>query len=236
MLELEMIKPDAGQSAREYAYQLLRDHIIRLKLKPGQPLSENELAAKLQISRTPVREALIRLSQEQLLEVLPQRGTYVSLIDLEQVEEARFVREQLEPAVVRLACGRFTADQRIQLESNLILFEKYVEEKDYSKLFDLDIRFHEILFTGSGKERTWAIVHSLNAHLSRIRMLSLASEYNWTTIIAQHREVVEAIKTKDADRGERVMREHVSLIVLDQEALIRAHPDYFKNSPQGGDT
>ena len=228
MLDLEPAAPAPKQSARDYVYELLRDHIVRLKLRPGQPLSENEITAKLQISRTPIREALVRLSQEQLLEVLPQRGTYVSLIDLEQVEEARFVREQLEPAVVRHACERFSPDHLVQLDMNVLLFEKYVEEKNYAKLFALDLQFHEILFAGSGKQRTWSIVHTLNAHLGRIRMLSLASEFNWSTIVAQHRAMAECIRGKDAGRAERIMKEHVTLIVQDQEALLRAYPTYFK--------
>ncbi|WP_309121224.1 GntR family transcriptional regulator [Paenibacillus sp.] len=228
MLDLELSKPDPRQSARDYVYDMLRDNIIRLKLKPGQPLSENELAAKLRISRTPIREALARLSQEQLLEVLPQRGTYVSLIDLDQVEEARFVREQLEPAVARAACERFASDHLVQLEMNVLLFEKFVGEKNYAKLFGLDIQFHETLFAGGGKERTWKIVNAMNAHLSRIRMLSLASEFNWSTIVAQHRAIVEAISGRNPDEAERIMKEHVTLILQDQEALVRKFEGFFK--------
>ncbi len=229
MLDLEPMPSAPKQSARDYAYDVLRDRIIRLKLYPGQPLSENEIAQTLRISRTPIREALARLSQEQLLEVLPQRGTYVSLIDLEQVEEARFVREQLEPAVARLACERFANDRLVQLEMNVMLFEKYVGEKDYAKLFALDVQFHETLFAGSGKERIWGIVHTLNAHLSRIRMLSLASAFRWDTIVEQHRSIVEAVKRKDADAAERIMKDHVTLIVHDREALVEKYPSYFKS-------
>lgn len=230
MLELEKTARLPRESTRDYVYGLLRDHIIRLKLKPGQLISENDIAAQLQLSRTPVREALIRLSQEQLLEVQPQRGTYVSLIDMEQVEEARFVREQLEPAIAKLACERFPAEQFIRLETNLLLFERIIEEQDYARLFELDVEFHQALFIGCGRERTWQIVYALNAHLSRIRMLSMASAFNWDTILEQHRAIVKAIRSKDAEQAERIMKEHVSLIVRDQESLMRTYSEYFKLS------
>lgn len=104
-LTLSLFKEN--ESVREYAYRTLRENILKLKLKPGDKISEKEISDTLSISRTPVREAFIRLSQEQLLEVLPQRGTYISKINTSQIAEFRFLRVTLEQAVMKLACEKF---------------------------------------------------------------------------------------------------------------------------------
>ena len=105
-------------STREAVYMELREQILKLQLPPGTPLSENETSLLFKVSRTPVRESFLRLAQEGLVQVLPQRGTFVSLIDTALVEEARFMREQLEKAVILLACSHFPAAS-LMLEQNL---------------------------------------------------------------------------------------------------------------------
>lgn len=98
------------ETGREYALRNLKDNIIHLELKPGSMVSENELAAQMGLSRTPVREALMELSKVRLVDVYPQRGSAVALIDHDLVEEARFMRGVLEGAVVELDCGMLTED------------------------------------------------------------------------------------------------------------------------------
>ena len=92
------------ESARDFAFRTLKDNIVSLELKPGTLISENEIAMELGVSRTPVREAIIDLAKAGIIEILPQRGSYVSLIDPNMVEESRFVRKTLDKAVIELAC------------------------------------------------------------------------------------------------------------------------------------
>ena len=106
-------------SSREAVYTTLKQLILSLKLPPGTAISEKEISLEFNVSRTPVRESFVRLAQEGLLEVYPQRGTYVSLIQVDLVEEARFMREQLERAVIRLACVQFPDEHMKILEQNL---------------------------------------------------------------------------------------------------------------------
>ncbi|UUZ94098.1 GntR family transcriptional regulator [Paenibacillus sp. P25] len=105
---------DAKGLIRDYVHETLRKNIMELKLEPGRFISEKEVIEMLQVSRTPIREAFVKLSQEELIETIPQKGSFISLIDLKLVEESRFVRETLERAVVRQACGMLKAEQMLR--------------------------------------------------------------------------------------------------------------------------
>jgi GntR family transcriptional regulator, rspAB operon transcriptional repressor len=215
-------------STRDYIYQLLKTDILGLKLEPGRNLSEKEISERYEVSRTPVREAFLKLSQEGLLEIYPQKGTFVSLIDLTIVEEARFMREQLEKAVVRLACDNYSKEYLFELETNLRMQELCTEEKNYNKLFDLDEQFHGSIFEGCSKKRIWLTIQQMNSDFSRIRMLRLSTNYDWEDILSTHQEIVQSIKTNNADQAENVMKKHLTLIQLDKEQLLQKYNSYFK--------
>lgn len=215
-------------SAGNIVYSRLKQQIVSLELPPGTALSEKEVSLSFEVSRTPVRESFVRLAQEDLVVVLPQRGTRVSLIDSELVEEARFMREQLEKAVVRLACESFPDDKFAELEHNLSEQRESIEKHDGKHMFELDEAFHRILFVGCRKVGTWNVLQQMNAHLNRSRMLWLSADPNWTNLYEQHREIVDAISRHDADYAEREMQAHLSLIISNLAVLKEKHPDYFK--------
>lgn len=197
-------------------------------MKPGDSLSENEISLKLKVSRTPVREAFLRLSQEGLLEIYPQKGTFVTLIDLDLVEEARFMREHLERAVVSLACERFSKEHSFDLDANLRMQELCMQEQNYSKFFELDEQFHQTIFIGCNKKRSWQLLRNMKIDFDRIRILRVSTDFNWNQILKQHQEIVQAIKEQNAGRAEELMREHLSLVVGDKEDLKIKYPNYFK--------
>ncbi|OMF23457.1 GntR family transcriptional regulator [Paenibacillus sp. FSL H8-0548] len=215
-------------STRDAVYTQLREQILKLELPPGTPLSENETSLLFNVSRTPVRESFLRLAQEGLVQVLPQRGTFVSLIDTMLVEEARFMREQLEKAVIRLACANFSEPFLLQLESNLEAQQACVQKKDDKSMFELDELFHRILFDGCNKSNTWGIMQQMNAHLNRSRMLRIVTDHNWEPLYEQHRLMVDAIINKDAAVAERLMTEHLNLNIADQALLKVKYPNYYK--------
>ena len=214
-------------SAGSTVYAQLKQQIVSLELKPGTALSEKEMALAFNVSRTPVRESFVRLAQEGLLVVLPQRGTRVSLIDSELVEEARFMREQLERAVVREACTFFPDDRLAQLEANLGLQKASIERHDGKQMFELDEAFHRILFEGCRKAGTWNVIQQMNAHLNRSRMLWLSADPDWSHLYEQHRNIAEAVLNHDADQADRMMKEHLSLIIANLSLLKAKHPDFF---------
>ncbi|MBB6448085.1 DNA-binding GntR family transcriptional regulator [Geomicrobium halophilum] len=215
-------------STRDRVYETLRENIITLKFKPGSSISEKEISEWMEVSRTPVREAFQKLEQDYLLEILPQRGSIVTLIDSSHVEDARFIREHLEVASVRLACSHFDPEVLDRLTMNLRMQELFMQEKKFDKLFHLDEEFHALISEGCGKARVWDVISQVNIHLDRVRMLSLTAEYNWKTLLQHHTEILKAVKQGDADTAANIMRKHLSLVSVDQVALKESFPAYFK--------
>lgn len=215
------------ESAREYVYRLLKANIINLTLQPGQSISEQEIAERLHVSRTPVREAFIKLSQEKLLDIYPQKGTYVSLIDTDQVEESKFVRETLEKEVIQQACIAFPGEDLFQLQSCVALQELCISEKNYHKFFELDENMHATIFKGCKKARTWSMLQHMNAHYNRVRMLNLAVGFDWEQLIHQHKELVRAIRQKDRALAKKTIDLHLNKVVVDLEYLRGEYGHYF---------
>ncbi|TFE25372.1 GntR family transcriptional regulator [Cohnella luojiensis] len=215
-------------SAGNVVYSRLKHQILTLELPPGTVLSEKEMSMVFQMSRTPVRESFVRLAQEGLVLVLPQRGTKVSLIDSELVEEGRFMREQLERAVIRLACEHFPEEMLIALDTNLAMQQESMEKRDDQRMFDLDEAFHRTLFEGCRKLGTWAVIQQMNSHLNRSRMLWLSTDQHWNPLYEQHKEMVEAIRRRDPNHAERVMKMHLNLSISNMEVLKEKYPNYIK--------
>ena len=136
------------ETGRDYALRTIKDNIIHLELAPGSMVSENELAAAMGLSRTPVREALIELSKVKIVEIYPQKGSAVALIDYDLVEESRFMRKVLECAVVELDCEMATPEDIRRLQENVRLQNFYLENYYPEALMDLDNQFHALIFEG----------------------------------------------------------------------------------------
>lgn len=223
-----MIFEESKDSTSKKMYHLLKERIINLNLTPGLSISENEISVKFNVSRTPVREAFVRLSQEGLLSIYPQKGTFVSLIDLSSVEEARFMREHLERAVVRLACEEFPKEKMLELEMNLKFQRMYMESHDHKKIFKADEEFHKLIFVGCNKGTIWANISGVESDFQRIRMLRLTSKLRWDIIYTQHLGISNAIKDKNPDLAEKIMKEHLIMVNFDKNQLKLDYPDYFK--------
>ena len=125
-----------------------------------------------QVSRTLIREAFIRLAQDELLETIPQKGSFISLIDLEHVGNP-LCPEQLETALARLACHELSDEEIVTLKNLINLQQLCVEARNYERLFELDEQFHRTIFVGCRKERTWKMMEKMNTHFNRIRLLRL---------------------------------------------------------------
>jgi len=219
--------PASRSSARDIVYNSLRHDILHMILKPGTKMSEQEVSEHFQVSRTPVREVFVRLFQDGLVEIYPQRGTYVSLISLAQVDEGRFAREVLEKAIVREVCGRLTKDDIVQLESNLAQQEVCRDNQSYQQMLSLDDRFHATLFHICGRDRTWQMISQLNVDFLRLRGLRLSRHYDWDRIIEQHWAILDAIKQDKPDLAEAIMEEHLRMVIVEKNLLLAEFPDYF---------
>ena len=212
--------------ARTFVYLAIRDAIVDASLEPGRQLSENELAALLGVSRTPVREALQRLREERLVEVVPQLGTFVTRISDGAVEDAQFVREALECAAIRETAVRATAADVAALEA--IVARQEQTAADFDGFYVLDDELHHMLCDLSGREIAWSLSQRAKGHLNRIRRLSLPEPGYVAEMIAEHRAVVAAVAAHDPDEAERALRHHLRMVLSTLPAIRSQHPDYFE--------
>ena len=220
-----------GETARAYAYRLIRDNIVSLDLEPGAPFNDMEVSRQIGISRTPVWEAVLQLSEEsRIIEVFPQRGMRIALIDVELVEEARFLRVLLEKAVAELACDMAGSEDIEQLRENVKLQKFYMEEGSPQKLLELDNAMHYKLFSLCRKELTYNMCRRLAVHYDRIRSLSVNTVKD-LTIIEDHRELIEAIAARDKKRAAEAMDRHLSRWRPNEERFRKEYPQYFKPLP-----
>jgi DNA-binding GntR family transcriptional regulator len=222
-------------SIGESVYVALREAIVTADLEPGRKLSENELTQLLGVSRTPVREALARLREDRLVVIVPQLGTFVTLISPSAVNDAAFVREALECSAVRLATGRITAAGLEELQANIAAQEVAAGEGDADTFDLLDEALHRIICEQSGHEIAWTLSRRANGHLDRIRRLSLPDGGYMSEMLAEHRTLVAAIADGDPDRAEGELRRHLRMVLSSLEQIRSAHPDYFDRDELPGE-
>jgi len=185
------------------------------------------LTDMLGVSRSPLREALVRLAQEELIETVPQKGSFVSRIDRRHVEEARFVREALETAIVREACRQSSRELSLTLKNLISLQELAASEHNLSRFLDIDDEFHRAIAYACGKQRTWRLLQQMNTHYYRLRRLRLSDDPDWMIILEQHRGIADAIAARDAERAERLMKEHLGRMLIEIGTLAAKYPHYF---------
>lgn len=215
------------ENARSYAIRVLMYNIINLELPPGSAVSENELSTALSLSRTPVREALIELSRINLVEILPQRGSYISKIDYELVEESRFMRLVMEIAILKLACEGISQEYITKLENNLKEQSKYTELENAAEFMELDNEFHRLIFESVNKMWSYKIVNDQMVHFNRLRALSLKSIKNKYSL-KDHEDILYAIKRQDAEMAEMLITRHLTRHQMEKSELLELYPDYFQ--------
>lgn len=223
-----LTKREPRETGREYALRTLKENIIRLELAPGSMLSENELAAQMGLSRTPVREALVELSKVDIVEIYPQRGSAIARIDYDLVEEARFMRLVLEKAVVEQVCALAAPADLQRMRHNLRLYQECMDAGDSDAGLETDNNFHRILFQIARKDRVFGLIRNMSIHFDRVRRLSLSTVKD-TKVLADHTAIVDAVEAGDAPLAVRLMEEHLTRYQYDAEILREAYPDYFKN-------
>lgn len=207
----------------------LRQAIIELKLEPGQPLSEKEIALLYGVSRQPVREAFIKLAEAGLVQVLPSRGTYVTKISVKSVLNARFVREAIECAVVREAALRIDAAGLDQLSALIDAQERAAETLDNVAFTELDEAFHRAIADCLDCDYATRVVEAARTQTDRVRHLSLPEASPFPVLIQQHRAIVAALWKREPLAAEEAMRRHVREILSAIPRLAAEHPAYFED-------
>jgi DNA-binding GntR family transcriptional regulator len=195
-----------------------------MRLRPGVRLSENELGLRFGTSRTPVREAIVRLVEDGLIEVRPQRGTYIPRISLQAVQRVRFVRSALELEFIRqaAACG---VPEAVLEEAKHAIADQENAGLDPDLFTTADDMFHRTFANGIGYGDIWSVVENQKAQFDRIRFLSLPNVTPIDYLIDQHRKILSAVEARDPDRAETTLRAHLSIVVETAVALMRTDPD-----------
>jgi DNA-binding GntR family transcriptional regulator len=221
-----------GDTIASRVVALLRDEIITLKLRPGDAISESDIAARYGISRQPAREAFIRLAQQGLLLIRPKRATVVKKISADGVRQSRFIRESIEVEIVRRVAGARLAQTRAALDAIIAEQELASGADDVHRFHELDELFHRTLARLAGVEYAWQLIDDHKIQLDRVRYLTLgvASQQR---AIAEHKTIVAAVSDGDAAGAEAAMRAHLARAEVLLGQTIADHPDYFETADAG---
>jgi len=216
---------------RRVVYETLRRKVLTLELPPGAALSENELAAALGVSRTPVRESLILLAEEGLVQVFPQVGSFVSRVDPDQVRDAQFLREAVELAALDDVSSEL--DEAVVAELRENLDRQRAPDIGLEDFFALDEAFHHGLLQLSGHARAWSTVVAAKGHLDRARRLGLQETNSTEPFAVQHREIFDAVVARDLPRARDTMRAHLRAVFDDVEKTRQHSPELFARADGG---
>jgi len=230
VIPLDRYQRDKSTPTRVQVYAALRDAIVRGELEPGRQLSENSLAERIGVSRTPIREAIGRLREDRLVETVPQLGTFVSRINPTAISDAQFIREALECAAIRLSAQVAKEADIAELEENLHRQERAREGADLDAFYLLDDSFHHALCDLSRHPTVWTISQRAKSHLNRIRRLSLEVPTYLPEMVDEHRRVVDAVVAQDPDAAELALRYHLRQVLRELPHLREQRPDYFEQA------
>jgi GntR family transcriptional regulator, rspAB operon transcriptional repressor len=220
---------DLSGSLAQRVYQSLLEAILNMKFPPGTILRKGKICSHLNVSRSPVTEAIARLSADKLVEVIPQSATRVARLSMSEIREACFLREALELAVVDKIARTRTDEQLIELTRNVRLHQLLVEDNDFEGFYKVDEEFHSLLMDSTGFPGISSFADSINLRLTRARMLLLPAEGRPLEAAKEHAQIVEAIREQDPEAARRHMKYHLSQLINSIEPLEKTHPEYFKS-------
>lgn len=218
-------KLDRTRQAAPQVFEWLRGAIISLHLAPGTPLVRAELAERFDLSQTPVRDALMQLSQEGLVDIFPQHATLVSRIDLHSAEQAQFLRRAIELEVVRTLALDGDAGLHARLTS-MVDVQAALASSSAEEFIAADQAFHRAMYEAAGAPDLYELVRRRSGHLDRLRRLDLPTAGNAERVVRDHRRIVDALVSGDPDAAQAALRAHLSG-TLGRVADIRLrHPEY----------
>lgn len=207
--------------------QALRDDIVTLVLKPGDAISESDIATKYGVSRQPVREAFIRLSQQGLLLIRPKRATVVKKISPDGVRQSRFIRESIEVETIRRVVAEGNGEAKSVLDAIIVEQEAAAAKDDTFQFHLLDERFHRTLARLAGVEYAWQMVDDHKMQLDRVRYLTLDLSSK-DRAIAEHKAIVDAVSRGDLAASEAAMRAHLGRAEALLGQTISEYPEFFE--------
>ncbi|MDO4521976.1 MAG: GntR family transcriptional regulator [Eubacteriales bacterium] len=226
-----ILEKQPDEKASVYARRVILQNIVELELLPGSSISENELSAQLSLSRTPIREALIEMEKLGLVEIVPQKGSYVTKIEYDRIEDAKFIRLSLETSVVKLACEQGISERHLKkLRENIERQRSYAQHPSSKyNMTDLDNIFHQLLFCAVQKERVYEFLKLQMVHFDRLRNLSYQTlkTAKLERALRDHENILYALERKDSELAGMVMKVHLTRHQIEKKELEEFCPEYF---------
>lgn len=210
-------------------YRVLRASIVECSIPPGTLLSEKEISSQFNVSRQPVREAFIKLAENGLVRILPQRGTFVCKISEKRVADGRFIREAIESSIIRKAAEQVTDAQLLMLEHNLKRQALAAENNQSAEFLMLDDEFHHQLTVIAGCELAWETIENIKAVMDRVRYLTLSEVSPPKELIVQHYRILEALQQRDPDAAENTIQQHLEEMIYSVKPIAESHQEWFED-------
>jgi GntR family transcriptional regulator, rspAB operon transcriptional repressor len=208
-------------------YLTLREAILSLAYRPGQILRKPEICAELGVSRSPVADAVARLSGEGLVDVVPQAGTYVARFSMAEIREGAFLREAIEIAAIERVAETITDDQLTLLRRNIAMQGVLVQTHDFAGFYRQDAQMHELILGFTGFRKLAAFTETAWVHVDRARKLVLPIPGRVEETLVEHRHILAALEARDPVAARRAIHHHLGQLVRLLEPLERERPDLF---------
>ncbi|MBK5144089.1 GntR family transcriptional regulator [Budviciaceae bacterium BWR-B9] len=217
-----------SEPVNQQIYRLLRQEIVDCTIRPGTLLSEKEISTRFNVSRQPVREAFIKLSETGLVQILPQRGTFVMKISAKRVSDGRFIREAVEIAIIRRAALAVTPEHLMQLKHNLHRQELAASNKRIKEFLELDDEFHRTFTQIIDCPMAWETIETIKATMDRVRFMSLADVSPPESLIEQHYKIYDGLEKRDPDAAEAAMKQHLGEMISTVTTISQRNTDWFE--------
>jgi DNA-binding GntR family transcriptional regulator len=214
-------------TAASKIYSELRVELVSLQRRPGEAISEAQIALSYGVSRTPVREAILKLSDEGLLEVYPQSGIFVSRIPIAALPEAIIIRKALEETTARMAAERATSSQILALQSILERQREASAAGDADTFHQADEMFHAAIADVAGYPGIWKFIQQVKVHVDRYRRLTLPQHGRIAKVILEHEAVLTAIEAHEPERARQAMESHLESLLDNISATQHINPEFF---------
>ena len=215
----------------DYVFDTLKKEILKLELKPGQAISENEICARFDVSRTPVREALRRLQEQGFVRTVPYSGTYVTLLNLDDIRQMIYMRIAVELMVMKdfmqVATPLLLEEVRHQIRCQELLIQQETFEPE--EFYAMDDQMHKVWFSATGRLKLWTVIQAQQLHYTRFRMLDFVTETDFTRIIREHTGLLELLEKRDEKGLEDALKKHLSISMTRMKDAIEVeYRNYFE--------
>jgi DNA-binding GntR family transcriptional regulator len=218
---------DRSRNAAVQVYEFLREEIVNMQLKPGTVLPRNELSAHFDLSLTPIRDALMRLEEEGLVDIFPQHATRVRGINIDSARQAHFLRLALEVEIVRTLADKRDPQLVATLQHRVTQQRIALEAHDLDGFSRADQAFHRELYSAAGADELWRLMRGRSGNMDRLRRLHLPLNGKADGILADHAEIADAIGKGDPELAAQCVRRHLSGTLSELMALRDKYPGYW---------